>query len=58
MDEETKKDKEFLIADNRRAIKNSRAKEALKENPNLVEEDKESSKMEIAIKLSLLECKI
>lgn len=55
MDEETKKDKDFLIADNRRAIKNPRPKEALEENPNLVEEDREISKMEIAIKLPLLE---
>lgn len=55
MNEETKKDKDFLIADNKRAIKNPKAKDALRENPNLVEEDKESSKMEIAIKLPLLE---
>lgn len=55
MDEATKKDKDFLISDNRMAIKNPKAKEALEKNPNLVEEDREKSKMEIAIKLPLLE---
>lgn len=50
-----KKDKAFLIADNRRAIKSLEAKKALAENPNLIEEDKERSKMEIALKLPALE---
>lgn len=55
MNEKTKKDKAFLIADNRRAIKSLEAKKALKEDPNLIEKDKERSRMEIALKLPTLE---
>lgn len=55
MSEETKRDKAFLIADNRRAIKNPEAKEALKENPDLIEKDREASVREIELKLPLLE---
>lgn len=55
MSEEAKRDKAFLIADNRRAIKNPKTKEVLRENPSLVEKDRDLSVREIKLKLPVLE---
>ena len=55
MNKEIKKDKSFLIADNRRAIKNPITKSTIEEDLNTEEKNKKESEKEINIKLSSME---